>query len=118
MASSTPFILNPVTGDINFTPSQLQIGVLAIRANEYRNGILIGEVLSETFRYIQKLLQRNSLQTSINGSASFAANGRPGQPLCFTIQTADNDSLQITDAIVNLIFRELRSPRFWFMTTN
>ncbi|MBK9424309.1 MAG: SprB repeat-containing protein [Bacteroidetes bacterium] len=101
LASSTPFILNPVTGDINFTPSQLQIGVLAIRANEYRNGILIGSTIRDIQVYTQSCFNAIPTATGINGSASFAANACPGQPLCFTIQTADNDSLQITDAVVN-----------------
>jgi gliding motility-associated-like protein len=101
LASSTPFILDPVTGDINFTPSQLQIGVLAIRANEYRNGILIGSTIRDIQVYTQSCFNALPTATGINGSASFAANACPGQPLCFNIQTADIDSLQITDAVVN-----------------
>jgi hypothetical protein len=101
LASSTPFILDPVTGDINFTPSQLQIGVLAIRANEYRNGILIGSTIRDIQVYTQSCFNALPTATGINGSASFAANACPGQPLCFNIQTADTDSLQITDAVVN-----------------
>ena len=42
VVSGGPFSINSVNGDIRFTPSQQQIGVMAIRVDEYRNGALIG----------------------------------------------------------------------------
>ena len=38
---------NPNTGDICMTPQQLQVTVMAVRVNEYRNGILVGSVIRD-----------------------------------------------------------------------
>lgn len=44
IASSTPITIDPQTGTISFTPSMIQVGVIAVLVEEYRNGIKIGEV--------------------------------------------------------------------------
>lgn len=94
IASSTPFALNSVTGDFNFTPSQIQIGVMAIRVKEYRNGQLIGSVIRDMQIYTQ--ICSNNLPTisGINGSTNYTANICPGQQYCFTINSADLDASQ------------------------
>jgi gliding motility-associated-like protein len=94
MASSTPFSFNTITGDLNFTPSQLQIGVIAIRANEYRNGILAGSTIRDIQVYTQSCFNTLPTATGINGTSTFSVNACAGQQLCFNIQTIDADSLQ------------------------
>jgi gliding motility-associated-like protein len=44
LASSTPVVIDPQTGTISFTPSTIQVGVIAVICEEFRNGIKIGEV--------------------------------------------------------------------------
>ncbi len=44
LASSTPIVCNPTNGTISFTPSVLQVGVLAVVCEEFRNGVKIGQV--------------------------------------------------------------------------
>ena len=44
LSSSTPITINPQTGVINFTPNLVQVGVLAVLVEEYRNGTKIGSV--------------------------------------------------------------------------
>jgi gliding motility-associated-like protein len=38
------FVFNSLTGQMTFTPSTVQLGVTAVRVDEYRNGQLIGSV--------------------------------------------------------------------------
>jgi hypothetical protein len=45
LTSSTPITINPNTGAISFTPSVInQVAVIAIKVEEYRNGVKIGEI--------------------------------------------------------------------------
>lgn len=44
LATLSPTIFDPVSGQILFTPSMLQISVIGFKVNEYRNGVLIGSV--------------------------------------------------------------------------
>lgn len=47
LASSTPFTIDPQSGIISFTPSLLQVGVMAVKVDEYRNGVKIGYILRD-----------------------------------------------------------------------
>ncbi len=49
--SSIPITINSSTGIINFIPNIMQVAVLCIKASEYRNGILIGEIRREILIY-------------------------------------------------------------------
>ena len=44
LASSTPVTCNALNGTISFTPSLLQVGVMAVVCEEYRNGVKVGQV--------------------------------------------------------------------------
>lgn len=101
IASSTPFALNSVTGDFNFTPSQLQIGVMAIRVKEYRNGQLIGSVIRDMQIYTQTCSNNLPTITGINGTTNFSATICPGQSYCFTVSSADLDASQVVTMTTN-----------------
>lgn len=42
-----PFNFNPLTGQMSFVPQQQQVGVVTVRIDEYRNGILIGSTMRD-----------------------------------------------------------------------
>lgn len=44
LASSIPITIDPLTGVVNFKPSVVQVAVMAILVEEYRNGVKIGSV--------------------------------------------------------------------------
>ncbi len=98
--SSTNFLLNPNTGDINFTPSSLQVGVIAIRINEYRNGQHIGSVIRDMQVYTRSCFNAFPAASAINGNQGFSTSICAGQQICFSINTMDADSLQSVTAIV------------------
>ncbi len=104
LASSTPFTINPVTGDINFTPSAMQIGILAIRVNEFRNGIFIGSTIRDMQVYTQNCFNSIPSASGINNSNNYITTTCAGQQLCFNVQTDDADLAQtVTFNIYNPI---------------
>lgn len=101
IASSTPFGLSATTGDINFTPSQIQIGIMAILIKEYRNGQLIGSVIRDMQVYTQACTNNLPSASGINGTTNFSINACPGQQICFTVSSADIDASQIVSMTTN-----------------
>ncbi|MBK9423236.1 MAG: T9SS type A sorting domain-containing protein [Bacteroidetes bacterium] len=101
LASSTPFLINPVTGDINFTPSQIQVGILAVLVKEFRNGILIGSVIRDIQVYTTSCNNVIPSASGINGTSGYDITVCPGQTICFTVYTSDADSNQSVSTIIN-----------------
>ena len=99
--SSTPFLMNAITGDINFTASTLQISVMAVRVNEFRDGVLIGSTIRDIQVYTQNCFNSIPTASGINGTTNFITNACAGQQLCFTINTADADSNQIVNVSIS-----------------
>lgn len=94
IASSTPFGINTSTGDLNFTPSQLQIGVMAILVREYRNGQLIGSIIRDMQVYTQTCTNTLPTASGINGTGNYSVTVCPGQQVCFTVNSVDADATQ------------------------
>lgn len=101
LASSTPFSVNATTGDINFTPSAVQIGVMAILVREFRNGQQIGSVIRDMQVYTSTCSNNLPTASGINGSSNFNINACPGQQICFTVNSADVDASQIVSMTTN-----------------
>lgn len=55
LASVSGVNLDGETGLLSFVPDQLQVGVVAIRIDEYRNGVLIGSVMRDMQINVQAL---------------------------------------------------------------
>lgn len=91
LASLTPFFIDQNSGDIRFTPSMLQIGILAVRIREFRNGVEIGSVIRDMQVYTYN--STNSVP-SVVVPFTGTIRGCAGQQLCFNLDTFDPDSLQ------------------------
>ena len=94
ISSSTPFALNSTNGDINFTPNQMQIGVMAIRVKEYRNGQFIGSVIRDMQVYTQTCNNNLPTLSGINGGNNFTTAICANQQICFTVNSIDLDNTQ------------------------
>ncbi len=101
IASSTPFTVNAATGDLNFTPSQTQIGVMAILVNEYRNNQLIGSVIRDMQVYTSVCSNNLPQASGINGSSNYSITACPGQQICFTVNSIDIDASQSVTLTTN-----------------
>ncbi len=94
LKSSTPFSINSITGDINFTSNALQIGVMAVLVREYRNGQLIGSVIRDMQVYTQNCSNAIPTASGIDSTNNFSVTVCPDQTLCFDIYSADADAAQ------------------------
>ncbi len=101
--TSTPAVaINPVTGDVTMNAQALEIGVIAIRIKEYRNGVLIGSVIRD-MQFIVNNCYPNVLPTAtgINGTNVFTATVCPGNNLTFFINSDDTNASQNVSMIWN-----------------
>ncbi|HQV00761.1 MAG TPA: hypothetical protein PLO59_06345, partial [Bacteroidia bacterium] len=89
------FTMDPVTGALSFTPNVSQVGVLAVKVKEFRNGNLIGYVRRD-IQIIVSTCGNNNLPTAsgFNGGNNFSLNICAGQQTCATINSADADANQ------------------------
>lgn len=92
--SSTPPTTLGTDGDIFITPTATEVGVMAILVKEYRNGILIGTVVRDMEVWTQTCSNNLPTATGINGGNTYDIVACPGQPLSFTINSADADASQ------------------------
>ena len=83
---------NPVNGDISMNAQSLEIGVIAIRITEYRNGVVIGSIMRD-MQFIVNNCYPNVLPTAtgINGTNIFTATVCPGNTLTFFINSDDTN---------------------------
>lgn len=90
-----PFTLDPITGALSFTPNVSQVGVLAVKVKEFRNGNLIGFVRRD-IQIIVSTCGNNNLPSAsgFNGGNSYNLNICAGVQTCATINSADADANQ------------------------
>lgn len=95
LSSSTPITINPNTGQITFTPStNNQIAVIAIKVEEFRNGVLIGEVYRDIQIRVFNIPTNNYPVITPVTTVVIA----PGQTFCTNITAVDvnNDSIDLS----------------------
>ena len=89
LASSTPITIDPATGGLQFTPSLVQVGIVCILVEEYRNGVKIGEVVRDMQFTIISCSNTLPVASGIDGTAS--ATGTTGD---FTMSVCAGDTVQ------------------------
>jgi len=86
--------INSATGDICMTPTMLEVGVMAVRVSEYRNGEFVGSVIRDIQVRVIPCTNSNPSITGINGGNNFSASVCAGQTLNFNILSSDPDAAQ------------------------
>lgn len=89
--------INPQTGEISFTPSQVQIGVICVLVEEYRNGVKIGETVRDMQFSVISCTNNPPVATGVNGNVSnFEIDICVGSSVCFDINMSDPDGNNVT----------------------
>ena len=101
ITSSPALTLNALTGDLVMTPTQIEVGVLSVLVQEYRNGILIGQVVRDMEVYIRPCTNIIPTATGINGTNDRDTVICPGTQLCFDVFSNDSDAGQIVTMTSN-----------------
>lgn len=88
--------IDPATGAISFIPSSVQVGVLCVLVEEFRNGQKIGEIVRDIQFTVVNCQNQAPTLTGMNGGAVFDTTIIAGQQLCFEVFSNDIDSGQLT----------------------
>jgi hypothetical protein len=115
LATAGPIQFNTQTGDICFTPTQLQVTVMAVLVREYRNGVLIGYVVRDIQITVLNCTNDLPTLTGINGTNNFDLTVCANESLCFDVFSNDiNAGQQVglfwNNAIPNATFTSAGSP--------
>lgn len=89
--------IDSLTGAISFTPDQVQIGVICVLVEEYRNGVKIGETVRDMQFSVLNCTNAPPVASGVNGdSVDFSVDFCVGGELCFDILISDPDGDQVT----------------------
>ena len=91
LASTPALQFNTVNGDIFFTPTLMQVTVMAVLVQEYRNGLLIGSVVRDIQVTVMNCNNSLPTLTGMNGTNVFDTTICANTPLCFDIYSNDAD---------------------------
>lgn len=99
-SAQQPLISNPTVtfnntnGDICMTPTLLEVTVLAVKVEEWRNEIFIGSVVRDI--QLRTIVCNNTLPSlsGINGTGQYSINACAGSTLNFNIPSFDPDAGQ------------------------
>jgi hypothetical protein len=87
--------INNITGDITINAQAIEVSVLAIRINEFRNGSLIGSVIRDMQFNVDNCIGNVlPVASGINGSLNYTAHACAGSTLSFFINSDDTNATQ------------------------
>lgn len=96
LLTSPAMTFNPATGDFCMTPTQIDVTVMAVQVDEYRNGVLIGSVERDIQITVIPCTNVVPDLSGINGTNNFSLTTCADQQLCFTVNSSDGDAVQNT----------------------
>ncbi len=94
LQSNPAVTFNSANGDICMTPSLQEVTVLAVKVEEYRNGVLIGSVVRDI--QLRTVICNNTLPSlaGINGTGIYNTTVCVGNTLNFNVPSYDPDANQ------------------------
>ena len=106
VSTQSGFNIDATTGNMTFYPTSTQVSVLCVLVEEYRNGLKIGEIISDLQFSTYPVSNNRPMVSGINGTASlgngitgdFDTTICAGQTLTFDVATYDRN---ITDLLIN-----------------
>ena len=97
LTTSTGVTIDPNTGEITFTPSQIQIGVICVLVEEFRNGVKIGETVRDMQFSVINCSNTPPVASGVNGNSGvFDIDICIGGNSCFDILISDPDGDNVT----------------------
>ncbi len=94
--SSTPITFDTSDGGLCFTPTQQEVSVFAVIASEFKNGILVGQVVRDFQLRIEPDPNPSSFPvlTGIDGTNTFQLSVCSGTPVNFFIAASDSETTE------------------------
>ena len=94
LSTTGPVVINKFTGTISFTPNTIQIGVICVLVEEYRNGVKIGETLRDIQVIVTQCTNPPPTLSGFNGTSDLDTVICPGQTVSLTINSTDPNPFQ------------------------
>lgn len=94
LLSNPAVSFNPVTGDICMNPTQVVVTVMAVRVEEWRNGVLIGSVVRDIQLHTISCTNNLPYITGINNTNVYSLTSCAGASINFYINSYDVDAGQ------------------------
>ena len=92
LLTATGVSIDPQTGQISFTPNAVQIGVICVRVEEYRNNVKIGESVRDMQFSVTNCSNNPPIASGVNGNTSnFTIDVCINTNTCFDILMSDPD---------------------------
>lgn len=86
--------IDPQTGALSFTPNALQIGVVCVLVEEFRNGQKVGETVRDMQFSIVNCTNQAPQASGVNNTAIYADTVMANTQICFDIYSSDPDNGQ------------------------
>ncbi|MEM7367924.1 MAG: T9SS type A sorting domain-containing protein [Bacteroidota bacterium] len=97
LATAAGVTIDSNTGEINFTPNQIQIGVICVQVDEYRSGVKIGETVRDMQFSVISCTNTPPVASGVNGNATdYDLDLCVGGNVCFDILISDLDLDNVT----------------------
>lgn len=96
-----PLSLHNFTGEFSITPIYQETGIIALSAEEYRNGILVGQVIRETEITVIQNGNRLPSLSGIDGQDFFEMTVCQENQVCFDVFASDEDSTESVSVTIN-----------------
>ncbi len=114
LSSSSGFSIDSLTGALSFTPNAVQIGVICVIVEEYRNGVKIGETIRDMEFNVVNCSNAAPVVSGINGSSTYSISSCTGAQICFQLTGSDPDgdqlSLSWNQGIAGATFQVANNP--------
>lgn len=94
--AATGLSIDASTGAITFTPTIAQVGVLCVAVQEFRNGVLIGQVVRDIQFTAVPCSNNVPILSGVNNTNDYTATVQAGNQLCFDVFSGDQDAGQST----------------------
>jgi hypothetical protein len=97
LSTASGISIDSLTGELTFTPDQLQIGVICVLVEEYRNGLKIGETVRDMQVSVITCNNAPPVISGVNGdTANFSIDFCVGSEICFDFLISDPNGDVIT----------------------
>ena len=99
LSSNPSMSMNPLTGDLYLNPVAVEVGSIAYKVMDYRNGELMGSIVRDVIIYSIPCNDAPPECSGVNGTQLMNICVLPEQAFCFSIFSTDEDStdsLQMT----------------------
>jgi hypothetical protein len=109
LGTSVPVNIDPATGIMTFTPTNIVVAYLCIRIDEYRNGVHVGYIKRDAVYHVIPCTNTPPILSGIDSTTLDSLSICVGSQVCFDVYAVDTN---LTDSIVLSLNSSLPNSSF------